>query len=74
MQGAGAAGGTADGFLRSGGKCGGGARQTFFHAVRRFAGRCGKGDAACGMFVQFGGDEVGKGVGFAGAGAAVDEG
>ena len=74
VQGAGAASGAADGFLRGVGKMGGRARQAFFHAVRRFAGRRGKGDAACGVFVQFGGDEVGKGVGFAGAGAAVDEG
>ena len=74
VQGAGAAGSAADGFLRGVGKMGGRARQAFFHAVRRFAGRRGKGDAACGVFVQFGRDEVGKGVGFAGAGAAVDEG
>ena len=74
MQGAGAAGSAADGFLRGGGKMGSRPRQAFFHAVRRFAGRRGKSDAACGVFVQFGGDEVGKGMGFAGAGAAVDEG
>ena len=48
--------------------------EAFFHAFCGFAGGGGKGDADVCRSVLFGADEAGNGVGFAGAGAAVDEG
>ena len=48
--------------------------EAFFHAFCRFAGGCGECDADFGVGLLFGMDEAGDGVGFAGAGAAVDEG